>query len=564
MRKLPVVLCGALLAGLAACKDPLSVENQNNADVNHALGTPTDLENFIGATYNTVHAGTLGGGNDALNPQMFTMSLENVSGLANFAMGPRGQIPRNPIDNTPNAQGDAGNLRDWTVEHRAARMATMGLAKLKVLTLGSPARDTRARLFAYFSLGAALGNLAMAYDSAAILTAADNFNAIIPMSAYPAVRDAALQNLDSAIALASAPAPPGLTSDWFPLPSTWINLPTGVALDTGLFLRFARSYKARILAGAARTPAERAAVVWDTVIAYANAGITADFNIAMLPSAGWSVAWPSQQFATGPANWHQLSQFILGMADTSGAYDAWLNTTRNNRVPFTVVTPDNRFPSGGAACPGATCRSAQSAVAVPGTFTSKPYVRNRPSGDQPGDAFGISQYDFYRSRAFVTASSIGPYPVMTAAEIRLLSAEGSLRKADFATAMTKINVTRTAAGLPALVGITDTFAVVPGGTGCVPRVPDIAKNFRGTKCGNIWDALKWEYRMETMYTGYGMWYFASRGWGDLPEGTAIQWPVPWEELLVRRDGIYGLGGVGQIGGAGKGNYGLFNGGVYGW
>src|SRR5205814_1149226 len=186
-----------------------------------------------------------------------------------------------------------------------------------------------------------------------------------------------------------------------------------------------------------------------------------------------------------------------------------------------------------------------SAGAVPGPFTSKPYVRNRPSGDQPGDAFGISQYDFYRSRAFVTASSIGPYPVMTAAEIRLLSAEGSLRKGDFATAMTKINVSRTAAGLPALVGITDTFAVVPGGTGC----------------GNIWDALKWEYRMETMYTGYGMWYFASRGWGDLPEGTAIQWPVPWEELLVRRDGIYGLGGVGQIGGAGKGNYGLFNGGV---
>jgi len=128
MRKLSVALCGALLAGLAACRDPLVVENQNNADVNHALGTPTDLENFIGATYNTVHAGTLGGGNDALNPQMFTMSLENVSGLANFAMGPRGQIPRNPIDNTPNAQGDAGNLRDWTVEHRAARMATMGLA----------------------------------------------------------------------------------------------------------------------------------------------------------------------------------------------------------------------------------------------------------------------------------------------------------------------------------------------------------------------------------------------------------------------------------------------------
>src|SRR5205823_14697288 len=152
--------------------------------------------------------------------------------------------------------------------------------------------------------------------------------------------------------------------------------------------------------------------------------------------------------------------------------------------------------------------------------------------------------------------SIGSYPVMTAAEIRLLSAEGSLRNGDFATAMTKINVSRTAAGLPALAGITDTLAVVPGGTGCVPRVPDIAKNFRGSKCGNIWDALKWEYRMETMYTGYGMWYFASRGWGDLPEGTAIQWPVPWQEMDARAEPFYPMGGLHKPGSAGPGNYGL--------
>src|SRR5256885_1781037 len=294
MRKLSVALCGALLAGLAACKDPLVVENQNNAHINRALGTPTDLEKFIGATYNTVHAGTLAGGNDGLFAQMLTMSLENVSGLANFAMGPRGQIPRNPIDHTPNAQGDAGNLRDWTVEHRAARMATMGLARLKTLTLGSAARDARARAFAYFSLGAALGNLAMAYDSAAILTAEDDFSAIIPLSAYPAVRDAALGDLDSAIAIASAPAPAGLSGDWFPTPSDWINLPTGVALDTATFLRLARSYRARIWAGVARPPAERAAVDWNKVISDANAGITTDFIIAMLPASGWTRSWPGQ------------------------------------------------------------------------------------------------------------------------------------------------------------------------------------------------------------------------------------------------------------------------------
>ena len=83
-----------------------------------------------------------------------------------------------------------------------------------------------------------------------------------------------------------------------------------------------------------------------------------------------------------------------------------------------------------------------------------------------------------------------------------------------------------------------------------------------SKCGNIWDAMKWEYRLETAYLGYGMWYFASRGWGDLPEGTPLQWPVPNEEMLVRREPYYSVGGVGFAGGAAKGNYGLFLGGSY--
>ena len=104
----------------------------------------------------------------------------------------------------------------------------------------------------------------------------------------------------------------------------------------------------------------------------------------------------------------------------------------------------------------------------------------------------------------------------------------------------------------------------PGGNACVPRVPDAAQGYRRTKCGNMWDALKWEYRMETAFTGYGMWFFAARGWGDLPEGTAVSWPAPYQELQVRQVPIYGLGGVGLPGGSGRGNYGLFDGGVYGW
>ncbi|OLC04899.1 MAG: hypothetical protein AUH45_02085 [Gemmatimonadetes bacterium 13_1_40CM_69_22] len=153
---------------------------------------------------------------------------------------------------------------------------------------------------------------------------------------------------------------------------------------------------------------------------------------------------------------------------------------------------------------------------------------------------------------------------MTRAEIRLLAAEGYLRTGNVAQAAVLIDSSRVSkGGLPALAGvITDASQVVPGGTACVPRVPDPAQNYQKTKCGNIWEALKWEYRLETAYTGYGNWYFAGRGWGDLPEGTTVHRPIPYQELQVRLEPFYAFGGTNQLGGAGKGHYGLFVGGAY--
>ena len=586
MRKLFAVLCGVLLAGLAACKEPLDVNNENASDVDRTLATPADLEVFIGTTYLIAHQATLGGSNDGLQTQLQVMGFENVSGLANFAMGPRGAIPRPPITNTPNATGDAGNQFDFYRGHRAARMATMGLAALKIprlgtTALGSVGRDRRARAFAHFSLGVALGNLALAYDSASILTEFDDFKAAIPLSDYQAVMTEALKHLDSAIAIVRGDS---ATNANFPLPTTWISVPSTVTLDTTFFIRLARSYRARFRADIARTSAERAdisvggIVDWAKVIADADSGIalnSGDLFLALNPSTGWDVVWPAQAFATGSANWHQMSQFILGMADTthSGtvyAYDTWLGTTRFNRVPFMVVTPDKRFPQG-------TTRVLQTAdTAASRSFTGRPYWRNRPDGeDQPVDPFGMSMYDFYRSKGFNNANRIGNYPVMTRTEMRILAAEGYIRCAmtgtcsvpgSFATGIARINVSRTAANaaLPAIpTTITDTLALVPGGTACVPRVP-AAPIFRSSKCGNVWDAMKYEYRVETAYCGYGMWFFAGRGWGDIPQGTALNWPVPWEELFVRSMPIYGTGGLGGFESSGLGSYGLFDGGVYGW
>ena len=563
-------LISAVLAlAFAACKDPLVVTNQDDPDRNRVFTNPADLQVFISGLYGVLHQSTLGGSNDGLQTQLIVMGMENTSTLANFAMGPRGSIPRNPITNQRGSQGNAGNYHDWFRGHRAARQAALGIAALNNITLGSAAADARAKAFARLIQGIALGNLSLAYDSASILTENDNPEAdaavVVPLSSYQAVNTAALGYLDSAIALATA------NPSAFPLPDSpnfWIN---GVNVTQALFIQIARSYKARLRAGVARTPAERAAVDWAQVIADANAGITVDLAPKMDPTNGWDVSWVVQHFTTGAGAWHQMSQFWMGMADTSGGYAAWLATTpATSRTPFLVVTADRRFPGGAnclAPCPAAA-RTAQGAAAGTGTagqpFANTPYFRNRPPGDDvSGDPLQISMYDFWRSRAFRQATRIGPYPVMTRAEIRLLAAEGYIRQNNFPAAIARIDSSRvTIGGLPSLAGIADTVARVTGtAVNCVPKIPDPATNFTSAICGNVWDALKYEFRMETAYTGYGMWFFAARGWGDLPLNTATQWPVPFQEMDARRELFYGFGG-GSASSAAAGNYGLFPGGVY--
>jgi len=555
MSKLRFVAASVLALTFLACKDTLVVEDQTDPDRDRALGKPADVESFIGSTYAQIEDGTLGGSNDDLQTQMQVMGMENTSSLANFAMGPRGSIPRTPIENTRNSTGAGGNYRDFVVMHRAARMAVMGIAAIqRLVTLGSPAQDARARAFARFVQGVAFGNLALVYDSASIVSETDAYPYVVSFSSYTAVMAAAYTELDSAITIARA------TPGSFPLPAAWIN---GNALDTTGFFRLIRSYKARFRADVGRTPAERATADWAAIMADADAGITADFTISMNPTAGWDVVWPAQAFATGTANWHQMSQFWMGMADSSGGYDAWLTLAPGLRAPFLVVTRDLRFPQGAT-------RGAQNADTLRAgykTFAGFPYWRNRPSGeDQPGQPLQISMYDFYKTRAFQTAGRIGNYPIMTRAEMRLLVAEGNIRTGNVALAAVRIDSSRTIkGGLPSVAAFTDTLTPVPGGVSCVPRVPDavaVAGAFKAAKCGNLWDALKWEYRLETAYSGYGMWYFAARGWGDLPEGTAMYWPVPYQEMDARRQTFYSAGGVGGTGSSPRGNYGLYAGGVY--
>jgi hypothetical protein len=137
-----------------------------------------------------------------------------------------------------------------------------------------------------------------------------------------------------------APPSSSRAQSWLvPTPPAWIN---GNALDTTGFFRFIRSYKARFRpVWHARRPG--AAADWNAIIAAPTPASTA-VSASRRANRRLGRRLADQASATGPANWHQMSQFWMGMADKSGGYDAWLATTPANRAPFLVVTDDRRSP----------------------------------------------------------------------------------------------------------------------------------------------------------------------------------------------------------------------------
>ena len=547
MRFFQFVAVATLIGVTVGCEDSLGVQNTNNPDRDRTLATALDVQSVGASQFQQIISGTLG--NIArVQTGLLTAAFENASGLANNGLGPRSGIPRQPIDNGRGNAYQTENFNDFRILTIAARTSADVLVRAKApdFTLGTTEGDiNRLIAFAYFVNGVAIGTVSLVYDSAGVPRETDAPTDIVPLEGYQAVNAAALQALDSALAYATKAG----TTD---LPTNWLTGPQGATVPAATFARVIRSYKARLRAGVARNPTERAAVNWAAVIADATNGITSDLVVRMDPTAGWDYQWLAATLHFRDANWHQMPYYIIGMADVSGAFDAWLATPRDSRVPFLIITPDLRFPQGAT-------RAAQNAVGQ-GAPTGRRYFRNRDPGlDQAAVGWANSQYDHYRWFAFSQANRVGNFPIFTKAENDMLAAEGYLRTGNVAAAATLIDLTRTASGLPALSGVvTAVTDPVPGGANCVPRVP-VGPAFTTTACGSVFEAMKWEKRMETAYTTYGAWFFDSRGWGDLPEGTPVQWPVPNQELDARLLPIYSLGGVGQPSGAGPSTYGYGSG-----
>jgi len=559
-----LALGGGLLV-FAGCKDSdLEVTNPNAGDTKRVLATPNDAENLIGTYFKRWNVAFYGGGTIGQAPPTTFEGMANVMSLMNFSsLANNCQNIRTPFTgaanvNTPGNPCAGEQYNSYAVLGEVQRVASNFLGVVDDFSTFTPAQIARDKAFAEFLRGMSLGYLALFYDSAAVVTKGMDPLDKGALSGYKAVMDSALAALQRSIdnTNASAAAPGG-----FNIPGAWVPSPT--VWNSTEFIKMVRSYRARFRANVARTPAERAAADWTAIIADAQGGFTGDHLLSLDATNGPFAGW-RRQYDPGGSSWHQMPPFVIGMGDVSGNYEAWLATPLAARgagnVGYFMVTPDLRFPQG-------TTRAAQQAdfkvqdcevnggqVTGAGVAAScKRYFANRTLADQyTGAGWGWSNYDFIRFHWFFSKGAAGTprngdLTFFTKAELDMLQAEGMIRKGQFALAAPLINITRVKNGLPAIT-VFDGTTPVPGGANCVPRIP-VGPSFTGTACGNMLEAMKWEKRMETAYVHAASWFLDSRGWGDLPEGTALFWPVPYQELQVRGfslDKIYGAGpGVGN-------------------
>lgn len=543
----------ASVVGLGACD--LAIENPNSGDTRRVLGTPDDAEALISTYYKRWHSGVYGSTGN-LEGMANVMSMMNYSSLANNCQNNHIPFTGYSNTNTPGNVCAGENARLYQYMGEVNRVASNFIEQMdNGLTLGSSdaatdARNLRARAFAEFLRGLSLGYTAMMYDSSSIVSPkmstapADCVDAGGVCSGalryYTEVHDSAQAALDRALSYTNPATITG--SGGFPIPDAW--LPSTTSWTPANFSKLIHSYKARFRANIARSSADP--VDWAKVVADAQAGITATHNNVTSTTTGPGNSWRAQYDQAD--TWHQMPPFIIGMADNSGNYQTWLNTPIGQRgsgnTSFFMTTPDLRFPQGATRAAQQADFSANScnAAATP----CKRYFENRQAGADvfSGDGWGWSNYNFVRFRSWVRAGDAGSArngatPFFTLAENDLLQAEGLYKLGgNDATVAQLINKTRTAGmvggvatggGLPAVTAANRTVPVA-GGADCVPKVPNAAGVL---SCGNLWEALKYEKRIETAYTHYAPWYLDSRRWDDLPKDTPLYWAVPYQDLQAR-------------------------------
>ncbi len=504
MRRLIPTLALAVLS----CQS-LEITNPNLPDRGRASQQPTAVESFVATAFRTWWPN--GGHDDYPSWAFSTMAWEITSGFADFGQLELSAEPRSAWNNSPvNARNDV-NEEPWQDLYGTISAVNDALIAIDGgLIIVDTVRTARTKAVGKFIQGISHGYLGLYFDKAFIVDETLNLDTIsVPtFRPYPEVIAEAIKQLDSATAVAQR------TNFILPVDS-WLY----AAMTQGPVHPLANSFAARLMVYSARTRAERAAVNWEEVIRRIDLGIKADFApVAQVDILfdDWKRLVARVRTASRPSDFGRPAYWTIGPADSANGFVNWVNTPVASRVAFQLRTKDRRIQgAGGPATPGSYVGYNQNDI-----FTA---------------SRGTYRFSHYYFRRYGTGNSWfeGPQPAMLVSEMDFLKAEALIRLGRAAEAVPLINKTRVANGqLPPV-----TIDGPPDEPGCVPR------KLNG-QCGSLWDALRYEKRMEGLGVSGVIAYFDARGWQTLPENTILELPVPGSELATLLMANYTFGGPG--------------------
>jgi hypothetical protein len=502
------------LAALSACQD-LDVANPNDPDRERVQRLPSSVEGLASTSFRGwwpwVH-------DDSPVWAMATMADDFTAAFFDFGILVASAEPRVAYDNSQTYADRFVNESPWYGLYATLAATNDVLAALdRGVRIGTDAETARTRAVARFVQGLCTGYLALYFDRAWVVTEKVRADTLtVPGTTrlkgdplpYRQVMDSAQAMLADAARLADAgPA--------FTLPEgAWLHQ----AMDNRALARLARSYRARLLAQVARTRAERDGVNWALVSALVDSGTTVDFAPVAVPGVFVDdfrrVAARSRTAI--PGDFARVDNAVVGPADSTGAFLAWVSTPLSQRRAFQLRTRDRRIQG--------------AAVGSDGRYIG--YTNSNRFQDSRG-TYHQSRY-WYRRLGTLESWQNGPQPELLRAEMDLLKAEALLRLNRAADAVPLVNRTRVANGeLPPV-----TVEGPPNTAGCVPRKLD------GT-CGSLWDALRYEKRLEILGIHPPGGYLDARGWQALAPGTPVHLPIPGRELATVQRPLYSFGGGGE-------------------
>jgi len=513
-RSLAALLGGATL--VSSCL-PLEVTNPNTPDIGQVFGSGQNIEAALLGSWRAFWGVAQGARGSASFPVVQLSILGNEMTSANLAEALTAVTaePRFAIDNRN--QGGWTNRKPWydlyesmsSARDAYQAMADKGLQVGLVTTAIPEGTDTqRSRVFAKFMIGVNTIYLGMLFNQAYLTDEkTDPLTFVYELKPYQQVTENGIRILREAIAEARAARD-------FTLPANLINAQTYTRDE---LIRVMHSYIIRARVYNARTPQERNAVPWGQILAQLDSGIVtrnfaqqADLTIAATASSYYQNSYLQTNARTNTR--------LVGPADTSGEYQRWVARPLGERAQITVVTPDRRI----HAATGAT---------VAGTRFARLPTQSMSTAN------GTYMHSHYRSVRFLVPPlnnyhQVGLITTMSIDEMKYLRAEALIRLNRQAEAVALINPTRVAAGLAPV-----TVAGPPEGRACVPKRDD-------GSCGDLFDALQYEKRIDLYPTEAIIAFADARGWGKLISGTPIHFPVHGRELELLGFPYYTFGGGG--------------------